>query len=355
MLAPMLTVRTGQNRLPAASLAINPRIFVVAAINALLGAAVAVLILPTVWSVDGDRNLAAGRALAAGLFGRDHGYLYSPLAAAMTLPVALAVPYGFAVGGWLVARTGILMAGAWHDVRGLSMPDRILVAIAVVSFVPTLHDLLLGNVSILIAAAVAVVAWSKDRYATGAPLGLILATAPKPALIPILVWMLVFRRRALGSAIGSATIFSLFGLVVIGAPAYLAWFQVLLHPDYLGTSQAGNLALGAMLPPLLAWPLTGLTLVGTVIALRRGETPGFIACLCAGLLIAPYTMAYGAVMLLLAVRPLARVAPTPTFILAASGSLAVIIFLPLWVGAILITTLAVPVAAWTNLHQGAAA
>jgi uncharacterized membrane protein len=66
-------------------------------------------------------------------------------------------------------------------------------------------------------------------------------------------------------------------------------------------------------------------------------------------------MAYGAVMLLLAVRPLARVAPTPTFILAASGSLAVIIFLPLWVGAILVTTLAVPVAAWTNLHQGGAA
>jgi hypothetical protein len=91
----------------------------------------------------------------------------------------------------------------------------------------------------------------------------------------------------------------------------------------------------------------------TFVALRRGETPGFIACLCAGLLIAPYTMAYGAVLLLLAVGPLARVAPMRTFALALAGSLGVIIFMPLWVAAILVTTVAVSPTAWTNLNQGA--
>ena len=334
------------------TLAINPRIFVVAAINGMLAAAIGVLIWPVTWSVDGDRNLRAALALAGGTFGQDHGYLYSPLAAAIPLPVAAGLPYVAAVAGWLVARLSVLGAGLARETRGLSTPDRILVAIAAVGFVPTLHDLLLGNVSILIAAAVALVAWSGGGYLAGLPLGLVLATVPKPALIPVLIWMLVYRRQALCSALGSAAVFSLFGLIILGAATYGAWFQVLLHPYYLGTNQTGNLALAAMLPAILAWPLTALTVGATLLALRRGETPGFIACLCAGLLVAPYTMAYGAVLLLLAVRPLAQVAPRRTFALAATGSIAVIVFLPLWVGAILVTTLAVPRMAWPKLHQG---
>jgi hypothetical protein len=239
-------------------------------------------------------------------------------------------------------------------VSDLSTLDRVLVAVAAIAFVPTLHDLLLGNVSILITAAVALVAWSGDGYLSGVPLGLVLATVPKPALIPILIWMLLFRRRALMSAVGSAAILSAVSLVILGASTYSAWFQVLLHPYYLGTNQTGNLALGAMLPSFLAWPLIAATVIATIVALRRGEAPGFIACLCAGLLIAPYTMAYGAVLLLLAVRPLARVAPMPTFMLAATGSVGVIIFLPIWVGAILATTLTIPRTAWTTLQHGAA-
>ena len=354
MLPPMLTLRTGQAHVRATNLKVNPRIFAIAAMNAILGAVVGVLIFPIAWSADGDRNLAAAQALAAGTFGQDHTYLYSPLAAALTLPVAAALPYGAAIAGWLAARLAVLAAGLARQTRGLSTPDRILLAIAAISFVPTLYDLLLGNVSILIAAVVAVVAWSDDGYLPGLPLGLMLATIPKPALIPILIWMLVFRRRAFLSAVGSAAIFSVIALIVLGAAAYGAWFQVLLHPYYLGTQQLGNLALGAMLPGILAWPLMALTVAATLVALRRGETPGFIACLCAGLLIAPYTMAYGAVLLLLAVRPLAQVAPMRTFALAATGSIAVIVFLPLWVGAILVTTLAVPRTAWAELHQGVA-
>ncbi len=269
MLPPMLTARTGQ-----ASLAINPWIFAVAAINAILAVGIGILIAPIVWSVDGDRNLAAAHALVAGTFGQDHGYLYTPLAAALTLPAALALPYGVAVVGWLVARAGVLLEGVRREVGDLSTVDRVLVAVAAIGFIPTLHDLLLGNVSILIAAAVAIVAWSADGYLAGLPLGLVLATAPKPALIPILIWMVIFRRRALVSAIGSAVALSGVGLLVLGIPTYSAWFQVLLHPYYLGTNQTGNLALGAMLPPILAWPLIALTIVATIVALRRGETPG---------------------------------------------------------------------------------
>ncbi len=295
---------------PASSLGITPRIFLVAAVNGVLGVAVAVLIAPAAWWVDGNRSLQAALALAAGTFGEDHGYLYSPLAAALTLPLAASLASGVVLVGWLIGRLGLLLAGVLRQTHELSTPDRILVLIAAIGFVPTIHELVLGNNSILVAAVVALVAWAADGYLPGLPMGLLLATMPKPALIPVLIWMVVFRRKAFLSAIGSAAAFSLLGLLVLGAGAYAAWFDVLLHPAYLTTNQAGNLALGAMLPPVLAWPLMALTVVVMILALRRGETPGFIACLCAGLLIAPYTMAYGAVLLLLAVRPLARVAPT---------------------------------------------
>jgi len=334
-------------------LKVDPRIFAVAAMNTILGVVVGVLLFPLAWAADGDRNLAAAQALAAGTFGQDHTYLYAPLAAALTLPVSALVPTGAAIGGWLLARIAVLAAGIARQTRELSTPERVLVLVAAIGFVPTLYDLLLGNVSILIAGVVALIAWSDDDYRTGLPLGLLLATIPKPALIPILIWMLVYRRRAFLSAVGSAAVFSAIGLVVLGGGAYASWLQVLLHPYYLGTAQLGNMALGAMLPPVLAWPLTVLTVVATLVALRRGESPGLIACLCAGLLVAPYTMAYGAVLLLLAVRPLARVAPMRTFALAITGSLGVIVFMPLWVGAVLATTLAVPRAAWSGLREGA--
>lgn len=354
MLPRMLTTRTGPADVTVPGLKINPGILAVAGLNAIFGTIVALTIAPLVWSVDGDRNLGAARALLAGTFGQDHGYLYSPLAAAITVPAAIGLPYAIAVAGWLLSRLGTLLAGVARQTRDLSSADRVLVGVAVVSFVPSLHDLLLGNVSILITAAVAIVATRADGYRGGLPLGLILATVPKPALIPILVWMMVYRRRAFLSAIGSAAGLTLLGLVVLGASAYADWLAVLLHPYYLGTNQTGNLALGAMLPGALAWPLMVATVVATVVALRRGESPGLIACLCAGLLVAPYTMAYGAVLLLLAVRPLAHASPKATLLLAATGSLGVIVFLPLWVGAILVTTLAVPRAAWINLNQGAA-
>ncbi len=214
---------------------------------------------------------------------------------------------------------------------------------------------MLGQVSVLILAAVAIVAWRGDGYLEGLPLGLILATVPKPAIIPILIWMVVYRRRALLAAALTAAVLTLLGLVLLGPAAYGDWFNVLLHQASVGPLQAGNQALGAVFPAIVAWPLMALAVAATGLALGRGETPGFIACLCVGLLVAPYTMAYGAILLLLAVRPLAAAARAPAVLLAAIGSLAVVLFLPLWTVAILVTTLAVPRAAWTNLHEGVAA
>jgi hypothetical protein len=335
-------------------LAIDPRILAIAAFNAIFGLVIAGMIATHVWAVDGDRNLRAALALANGTFGTDRGYLYSPLAAALTWPAAAWLPPIVAVWGWILARAALVAAGVARETRRLTRPDAILVAVATLAFIPTIEDLMLGQVSVLILATVAIVVWRGDGYLEGLPLGLILATVPKPAIIPILVWMLVYRKRALLAALLTAAALTLLGLVLFGPTSYGDWLNVLLHQASVLPLPAGNQALGAVFPPIMAWPLMAVAVAATGVALVRGETPGFIACLCVGLLVAPYTMAYGAILLLLAVRPLAAAARAPAVLLAAIGSLAVVLFLPLWTFAILATTLVVPQAAWTNLHEGAA-
>lgn len=296
--------------------------------TAIIGVAVAVAIAPYAWAVDITRNLEAARDLQAGRFGTDGGYLYSPLAALLTL-TASGLPSGVAVAGWLGLKLAMIAWGVRHEARGLDPLPAALVAVAVVTFVPTIHDLLLGNVTVLLVAAVAAVAWRSDRWATGIPLGLVLATAPKPQLLPILVWMILFRPRSLAGACASAAGATAATVALVGPEPYLAWIDVLRAPDYLATSMAGNLAPQALLPGL-AIPIWVISIAGLAIALRAGETAGFVAALAAGLLLAPYTMAYSAMMLLLAVRPMAERLPMTTAGLAAVGSIAVILALPLY-------------------------
>jgi len=321
--------------LPLARQAARPALVAIVALTALFGVGVAALIAPHVWSVDANRNLAAARDLLAGRFGIDRGYLYSPLAALLTVP-ATWLPAGLAIGAWLGAKLAVLAWGVRHESAGLTRIDAVLVGLGTLAFVPTVHDLLLGNVTVLVVAAIAVAAWRRDGWTAGVALGLILATAPKPQLAPVLVWMFVFRPRALRGAVLTAALSTGATIAFLGTGPYLAWIDVLRAPAYLSSPMSGNLAPQALLPPL-AVPIWALTLAGFIAALRRSETAGFIAALATGLLVAPYTMAYSAMALLLAVRPLALRAPTATAILSAAGSLSVIVLLPgyalAWLGA----------------------
>jgi hypothetical protein len=323
----------------------------VATFQIVISAAVVAVIASQVWLMDAARGVDAAHALASGTFGSDRGYLYSPLAALLILATTW-IPAGVAGGAWLAARFGVLLAGIRRETRGLATADRVLIAIAATAFLPTVHDLMLGNVSILLAATVALVAWSPDRVRTGLPLGLALATAPKPALIPILVWMLVFRRRALAGSLGTAAAVTLVALAVVGTGPYVAWIDVLGHPEYLAGPQGGNFALTGFFPMPVALGLDALAVAAGFVALRRGETPGLLAALAVGLLVAPYTLAYGAVFLLLAVRPVAGVLPAWLLLLATLvAPILVIEFLPGLAGALLAATVAVRPWRWPPLRQ----
>src|SRR5205823_656107 len=119
-------------------------------------------------------------------------------------------------------------------------------------------------------AAVAVVAWRRDSWTSGIALGLILATAPKPQLIPILIWMVIYRRQALVGAGLTAALASLAALLVIGIGPYAAWIEVLRTPLYFESHMEGNLTPDAVVPAL-AVPIKVVAIVGFLAALRRGE------------------------------------------------------------------------------------
>ena len=174
---------------------------------------------PNVWGVDALRNLAAASAALHGSFGIVPDYLYSPLAAVLTVP-ALLVPPDVAVAGWFTVKVALLLLGAAIATRGLENPDRVLAGISLVFFLPILYDLELGNVTVFVLAGVALVAWSPDRFITGIPLGLLLATAPKPQLIPVLLWMVLANRKALAGVVATAASATLVAIVAIGTPAY---------------------------------------------------------------------------------------------------------------------------------------
>ncbi|MDP1803642.1 MAG: glycosyltransferase family 87 protein [Acidimicrobiales bacterium] len=301
---------------------------------------------PNVWAVDAHRNLAAGSAALNGSFGTVSDYLYSPLAAVLTIP-ALFVPPDVAVAGWFVVKVALLVLGTASATRGLATTDRVLVGIALVFFLPILYDLELGNVTVFVLAAVALVAWRADRFITGIPLGLLLATAPKPQLIPVLLWMILANRKAMAGALFTATSATLVAIVAIGTPAYTTWIATLRAPAYINAGEVINLAI---------WPQPLIVVVvGSVaavlafgVALRRGYWPGLIAAMCLGLLLAPYTLIYGAALLPAAAPAAARAAPRPLLLLALAAPVALILVFPLWVGVVLGLAALLPAAAWPH-------
>ncbi len=330
----------------ARTIGIRPALVGLAGLSAITGGFAVARAAQEVWAVDAHRNLAAAVALQNGTFGSVPDYLYSPLAAALTVP-ALAVPTDVAVVGWLAVKIALLVIGTAVATRGLASVDRLLLVLAVVGFLPILYDLELGNVTVLVLVAVAAIAWTPDRFATGIPLGLILATAPKPQLIPVLIWLVVAHRRALIGAVVTAALATLAGLAFCGPASYSTWVEALRAPAYLNGGDVINLALWS-LPPAVAVPAAIAAIGGFGLALRRGCWPGLLAACCAGLLLAPYTLIYGAGLVLVAAPSAARASPRAVLGLAITAPIAVVVAFPIWVGLVLALAALLPASAWPS-------
>jgi hypothetical protein len=308
----------------------RPTLVAVAAMNAITALAVVAILAPPSFGADADTFRRCASFAAEGRI--DCGSLYSPLFALVARPLTWVSPTTAAVAMTLIG-FAILVTGVKLETRGQAPVDRALVAVAALGFAPVVYELLLGQVTLLIAAALYPAARRADAFRNGIPLGIALALAPKPLLLPVLVWMMVWRRRALTAALLTGLTLTCLGVAVMGPDQYRAWVSVLTGAGRaslagnFSLSLAGNFSLWPLDPARIAFAVA----VGaaTLLAILREPSRGFVAALFAGLLLAPYTGLYAASILLLAVKPALAFAPRATRVLAMIANLAFALFLAL--------------------------
>ncbi len=238
--------------------------FALAVMNVFTGLATGVTIAGATFGADSGLYRRCAVLLADGQ-NEFCGFLYSPLTALIARPLTLVSPTTAELAMTLIGVT-ILVTGVALETRGLAPIDRVLIAAAVLTFAPVVYELLLGQTTLLIAAALYPVVRRRDTFASGIPLGIALALAPKPLLLPVLAWMLVWRRQALMAAVLTALALTGIGVIVVGLDQYRSWLSVLTGAGresvggtfVLSLRNTGNFSM---------WPLTPPTLVARM---RRG-------------------------------------------------------------------------------------
>jgi hypothetical protein len=322
----------------------RPTLFAIAAINAMTGIAIAAIIGPHWFGADASTYRECAQAAATGA---DCGSLYPPLAALAFRPLTWVDATTANVTMTLIGMA-ILFAGVRLETRGQAPMDRALVLVAALTFAPIVCELIFGQVTLLIAAAIYLVARRADGFPNGIPLGIALALAPKPLLLPVLFWMLVWRRHALVATLATAVGLTCLGVALAGPDQYQRWISVISTAG--SQSAAGTLAL-SLSGNYSLWPLTRGTLVlamalgaATVWTILRDPSRGFVVAILASLLLAPYTGLYAASILLLAVRPALEFAPRATRVLALTANLALglLVGLAVWGTAGVVACLPVP-------------
>ena len=227
----------------------RPTLFAVAVMNVITGLGLGATLAPMAgW----DSGLYRRCALLLAEGRTDFcGFLYSPLTALVARPLTWVSPTTAIVAMTLIG-VAILLAGVMLETRGQAAVDRVLVAVAALTFAPVVYELLLGQTTLLIAATVYLVTRRSDGFRNGIPFGIALALAPKPLLFPILVWMLVWRRRALMGTVVATLTLTVVGIALLGLDQYRDWLMVLTgagRESVAGSFVLASVALGVWVNP----------------------------------------------------------------------------------------------------------
>ena len=257
------------------------------------------------WGMDTDRLLVATHHWLNGqaLYG-DHEFLYSPVAVVMGWPAAL-IPRDYSL--LVLALVKVLLTIA---VTRWVAPGSWLAVVLVLSYLPFINDMALGNVMVPMTAAMAISTFGQDKPRSGIALGLVAAAAPKPLLAPYFIWLLFRRSRSALGAIATGAAVSLIALVLTGPTAYFDWVRNLVSGTSLISPFVGNFGVSAYLPGLALPIMVAITALTLLFVLRADENRSLVWALAAAILASPYGGPYLTLPLLLAlplIRPWARV------------------------------------------------
>ena len=238
-------------------------------------------------------------------------YLYAPPLAVALMPAA-AVPADTAAMLWFIARIAILAAGC------ALLPVRIEVraatlGVAALSY-PTLIDLNLGNLSIVL-FALSAVAWRwLDRPLGSVALALIL-TVRYPFVTVLIGWLGRGQLRPAAWTIGAGLAIAALTLPIVGIAGYVDYVTILRGLGDIGTGP-DNLTLGTTVAALggasvigQAANLAGFGLAFAAVvyaARRRDREVGLAVAVSASLLFAPFFHDHYLVELLLPAALLAQ-------------------------------------------------
>jgi hypothetical protein len=305
------------------------------------------------WAIDLELVLAAGRRLAAGEpIYADARFLYPPVAAVIGSALAGFDPR-LVSGGYLVLKLVIATFGVAALTPTWSVPARVLACAGLVASLPFLHDVMLGNANVLLVAAIGVAAYGRPTVMAGIALGALTAVFAKPLVVPVMVWLLVYRRSVFGGAVLAGLAVTLAGLVMTGISAYVDWVQALVAGGQYAAPFAGNHGVTAIAPSL--WPpVAALTAVGLVVVLvRRGPGVGLVWAVTSGILLAPYAGTYAALPIVLALPVIGSRAPWMALAIVAVSPIATTHPLPFYAAAILVAALALSDEPDTRWRPGA--
>jgi hypothetical protein len=267
------------------------------------------------YALDGNRQLVIASVVLGG--GDPYsvpGNLYPPPGAYLLAPLTPLGPEA-AIWAWFAIKVAIAVACVIDATRGRPLWLRVLALVFVGTFLGVQDDLFLGNVSILLAAAI-YVAVSRDPRWAAIPLGICVALVAKPFLVPVVLWFIVYRRRSAGAMVVTAIGVTIVAVVAMGPGAYLDYFAALRAATGMDLSYSQGLA--ALAPQLLipATLVVGVVFVG-MLWKSRDESSVLLWSLLVGLVAAPYVVQYSVVPVLAAIPFFARAHPTRTLVLAA--------------------------------------
>jgi hypothetical protein len=303
------------------------------------------------WAIDLQLVLDAGARLGSGAsLYSDPKFLYPPLAAVVAAPLSGLDPLPLSIIYAALKVATAATAVVWLT-RGWDAFGRILALVGLLTCLPFLHDVWLGNANTWLVGAMAWAAFGRPRWVSGVALGLAAAVFAKPLLLPFFLWLIVARRPVLAGAIATGLGATVVGAVLAGPAAYVDWVNALFGAQRFATPFAGNHGVSAVVPELWV-PVALVTAVAFLVVLAfAGRSISLIWAVTCGILIAPYAGTYSALTVVVALPVLGPALPVFTLLIVGLSPIATTIPLPLYAAAILAGSLAMraraPVAGWS--------